>query len=95
MGKGYSFLERFGENAELLEEPLPGQSIVEIAGDTRVLVENHMGVTAYAREKIVIRMKFGFLNVCGCGLEIIRMNRDQLVIRGRIHGVSLCRRGNE
>lgn len=93
MGRAHFFLERFVEDADLTMEPLPGQPIVEIAGDRRVLIENHMGVKVYGREKIVVKVKYGFLCVCGCGLEMLRMTREQLVIRGRIDAVTLQRRG--
>ena len=93
MGRGHFFLERLAENADLTMEPLPGQPIVEIAGDRRVLIENHFGVKAYGRERIMVKVKYGFVCVCGCGLELLRMTREQLVIKGRIDSVTLQRRG--
>lgn len=92
MKKDKGFLERLTEGTELLSEPLPGQPIVEIAGDRRVVVENHGGVTQYSREKIGVKVKFGTVCVCGCGLELVRMSREQLIIVGRIDGVHLIRR---
>lgn len=91
--KGRSFLERLAEDSDLTMEPLPGQPIVELAGERRVLIENHQGVKAYGREKILVKVKFGYVCVCGCGLELLRMTREQLVIRGRIDSVALQRRG--
>lgn len=93
MRQGRSFLERLVEESELAAEPLPGQSIIEIAGDRRVLIENHLGVKAYSREKIVVKVKFGCICVCGCSLELLRMSKEQLIIRGRIDSVTLQRRG--
>ena len=93
MGRGRSFLERLAEESELAAEPLPGQSIVEMAGDRRVLIENHLGVKVYGREKIVVKVKFGCVCVSGCDLELLRMTREQLIIRGRIDGITLKRRG--
>lgn len=93
MGRGSYFFERLTEESDLSVEPLPGQPIIELAGDHRVLVENHFGVKAYSREKIVVKVKFGLVHVCGCGLEMMRMTKDQLVIRGRIDGITLQRRG--
>ena len=71
---------------------MPAQPIVEIAGDQRVLVENHRGIIAYSTEKILVNVAFGTVCICGCGLRLIRMTREQLVIRGRIDAVSLQRR---
>ena len=31
---------------------LPGQPVVELVGDRRVLIENHIGVTEYGTERI-------------------------------------------
>lgn len=92
MGRGQSFLEKVVQEADLSAELLPGQPIVEIAGERRVLIENHSGVKAYSGDKILVKVKYGYVCVCGCGLEILRMTKEQLVIRGRIDGVTLQRR---
>lgn len=91
MEKGRGIFNRLAEDGFLFDESLPGKPIVEIAGDRRVLVENHMGVKVYGREKIVVKVSYGFLCVVGCGLELIRMTREQLIISGRIDVVSLQR----
>ena len=93
MGKANHFLNRLADGADLGEEPLPGQSILEIAGENRVLIENHMGVREYSRERIGVKVKFGQINVCGDCLELRHMTKHRLVISGRIHSVVLCRRG--
>ncbi len=87
-----SILQRIADGADLPGEPLPGQPIVEIAGDRRVLIENHFGVKEYSRERIGVKMRYGLLAVCGCGLELTRMTGEQLVISGRIDCVSIQRR---
>lgn len=92
MDRGRFFFEHLAEDANLSMEPLPGQPIVEIAGDRRVLIENHLGVKAYGRERIVVKVKYGALCVCGRNMDLLRMTRDQLVIRGRIDSVTLLRR---
>jgi len=92
MGRGRDFLERLAEESELLSEPIPGQPVVEIVSDRRVLIENHHGVKAYSREKLIIGVKYGCITLCGCGLEILRMTKEQLVISGRIDAVILKRR---
>ncbi len=95
MGKGRSFLERLTEEVDLDLEAAPGLPIVEISGQHRVLIENHFGVRAYSRESIMVNVKFGCITVCGCGLELARMTKEQLIIRGRIDGVTLQRRGSK
>jgi len=93
MKNGQHFLERIADGADLPGEPIPGGSLVEIAGDTRVLIENHYGITQYSRERICVKVKFGLVSICGCNLELIRMTREQLIISGRIEQVGLVRRG--
>lgn len=92
MGRGHDLFERLTEEADLAALPLPGQPIVEIAGDRRVLIENHFGVKEYGRERITVKVKYGCICVHGCRLELMRMTKEQLVISGRIDCVTLQRR---
>ena len=92
MGKGRRFWDHMIEQAGIDPETLPSQPIVEIAGEHRVLIENHQGVAAYGREKILVKVKFGTVCVCGCNLEMMHMTKEQLVVYGRIDSVGLQRR---
>lgn len=92
MDRKKGMLDRFMETVDLNGEPFPGQSVIEILGDKRVLIENHLGVLEYSREYISVKVKFGILNVCGCGLELSHMNREALIISGKIESIFLKRR---
>lgn len=92
MGRGRMFLERLAEEADLDTDGLGNQPLVELAGDSRVLIENHFGVMGYSAERILVKVKFGCVCVCGCKLQLVRMTREQLVIRGHIDGITLQRR---
>lgn len=92
MRRGERLWQRLTEDADLTEEIMPGQSIVEIAGENRVLIEGHMGVKGYSHETIVVKVKFGYIHVCGACLELCRMSAEQLIIRGRIDQITLHRR---
>ena len=92
MGRGHQFLERMAEEADMDDNSLAHRPIVEIAGDCRVLIENHYGIQGYSRERILVKVKYGCICICGGCLEILRMTREQMVIRGRIDGVTLQRR---
>ena len=86
------FLSRLTQDLVLPGEILPGQSLIELAGDGRVLIENHGGVTEYSRCRIGAGVSFGQVLVCGSNLELAQMTQRQLVIVGRIESVTLHRR---
>ena len=44
-----NWMERMVERADLPGEALPGQPLVELLGERRVLIEHHGGVTEYGR----------------------------------------------
>lgn len=82
-----NFLTRSGKPAVLQKLP-----IIELAGYSRVLVENHMGVLAYSLEEIQIKVSFGKLQINGCSLKIMQLSKEQMVICGNIDSVQLFRR---
>lgn len=91
MRKRQTFWDRLDENIPDSVSAL-NQPIVEIAGHKRVLIESHRGIVCYNTEKITVRVAYGSVSVCGCGLKILHMNREQLVISGSVHNVTLYRR---
>lgn len=92
MKRKKDLLQRLTDSLDLPGEPLPGQPLVELAGDSRVLIENHHGVTRYGRDEIQVKVKYGCVCVKGFGLELARMTGEQLIICGHIDCVSLLRR---
>lgn len=91
MKKREWILQRMAESADLESELLPGQTLVEIAGDGRVLIENHSGVTEYGCEKIQVRVSYGLVCVTGRCLILCEMTKHQLVISGSVEAVTLLR----
>lgn len=85
------FLGKLAVAADLVDEPIPGRPLVEIIDNSRVLIENHKGVNEYGRNMIRVKVKFGSVCVCGCNLELLRMTKGQLIIRGTIESVQICR----
>lgn len=83
------------DRLDLPEEPLPGQTVVEIAGQYRVLIERHEGVISYGRQEVCIKVPYGWIHVCGNGLELTKMTREQLIISGCIECVRLERRATK
>ena len=93
MAEQKTWMRRLADEMQLETEPMPGCTLVEAAGDQRVLIEHHGGVTAYSDCLIGVRVSYGNLEVEGTGLEIARLCREQLVICGRIDCIRLCRKG--
>lgn len=91
MKKGQYFWQNLADSADLTGETLPGQWVAELLGGTRVLVENHRGVKEYSRETIAVSLSSGLLRVMGQDLELVQMTKEQLVIGGTIHKITLVR----
>ena len=85
------WIRQSADRVDLQGEILPGQSIVEILGDSRVLIEGHRGVREYSREEICVSLRLGKVCIRGNNLELTCMTRQQLVITGKIDGVILDR----
>lgn len=91
MSRSEKMLERFTKAVDLPDEPIPGSPLVEIMGGHRVLIENHRGICQYADDLVRIHVKFGVISVHGQHLVLTRMSKEQLVVSGIIHGVTLDR----
>ena len=87
-----NWIQSITETMDLPGEPAPGVPIMELAGDNRVLIENHGSIIEYGHEKIRVVVKYGQLCICGQRLVLARMNKAQLVISGRIDSISIIRR---
>ena len=92
MERRNGMLEKFFERIDLLSEAIPGQPLVELSGDGRVLIENHRGVIEYENDRVAVQVDYGQVVIVGRGLELVRMCKEQLIILGRIESVTLCRR---
>lgn len=93
MGEGGTWKDRLRQQLCTIPEPMPGMPLVEIAGQNRVLIENHQGVCCYDRDQIRVRVSYGEIIVTGSHLELARMSREAVVIKGRIASVGLHREG--
>lgn len=93
MDRSGKFFQRMKEQTDSSAEEMLKLPIIELASDRRVLVENHIGIKAYCREKIQVNIKFGHICICGSNLQVLKMTKEQLVICGKIASVSLHRRG--
>ena len=79
--------QELAERLALPEDALLGTAKLTVTGGKRLLVENHRGVMDYGRERIVVSLGRGKLNISGAELVIAAMNRRELLISGRIQSV--------
>ena len=86
-------LRKITEKAALHAEALPGVPLVEISGDDRILIENHICVAGYRESEIHIRFSYGMLCICGEDLVLACAKKEQLIIHGRICSVTMHRGG--
>ena len=61
MSRKERFVDKLSMGLELPYETLPGQSLVELVGESRVLIEHHFGICVYTEQEIVIKVSFGQL----------------------------------
>jgi sporulation protein YqfC len=60
---------------------------VTLQGNTRLVLENHKGITEYAQGRIRVQTPGGELMIAGSGLIIRAISRDQIVVDGRFRAL--------
>lgn len=82
--------QRFQKAKNMMaSEPLPRVPLIEIADNKRVLIENHLGVTAYGTDEICVKVRHGVVSITGEKLELLCMSKDKIVICGIIKSIHL------
>lgn len=66
--------------------------LVEICGQKRVLIENHLGIVDYSAQQVSIKVSFGLIDIQGNDLKITRICREKLIIAGDVEAVCIQRR---
>ena len=87
----HHILQRILDSSGLGDESLPGQSVVELLGDSRIIIENHKRILQYDPFLISIGLTFGALSIIGCNLQLRSMMGQKLLITGQIDRIELCR----
>ena len=84
--------EETAERFELPPEAVAGMPRITITGRSRVLVENHRGLLEYGEDTVeVVEVAGGRIRVRihGTELQLRAMDRNDLVITGRILSVEV------
>ena len=70
-------------------EILTGVPVVEIRGDREVMILCHRGVLAYEERMVQVASALGPVTIHGEGRVIFRMNRERIILQGRVTRVEL------
>ena len=70
-------------------EILTGVPVVEIKGDAEAAVIHHHGVLAYDTRLVRIASVLGPVTIFGSDLRVYRMNRERIVLQGKVHSVQI------
>ena len=68
---------------------LSADTLLELVGSERLLIENHKGITQYGKEGICILTSYGTLSIQGCDLEVAQLSKDQVAIIGKLFRITL------
>lgn len=84
-------IQKLRQKLQQEEDCIAHYPLLELLADRRVLIENYNGICQYSPECIQIRVKDGSILVIGDMLELAQMDREHVVICGRIFRIQLKR----
>ncbi len=82
------FAKVLSHTMDIPPELLSGDPMLELKGREELTFSGHKGVLEYTPGRIRADSKMGPVSVVGAGLHISRMNRERLVILGRIQAIT-------
>ena len=68
-----------------------GASQIEITGTRQILLCGHKGIRIYTETEIIVDLTDCAVAVCGSGLGIRSMTKDELMLSGQLHSISFIR----
>ena len=66
---------------------LLGSAKLTVTGGRSAVIENHRGVLEYTAERIVVAVPRGKVCLDGTGLRLKAMNKNELLVGGRIRNI--------
>lgn len=77
----------FANALEIPEDTLLNLPKITMIGNTKVLIENHMGVIEYTPQKLRIGVSFGEVVIIGREFFLKNILSDELSLKGRIESI--------
>jgi len=91
MGDLKEFVASASGKLGIPQEILTGLPVIELTGDTAVMIEQHKGLSAYSEEEVAINVNIGTVRVLGQRLTIQLMNHGRIILYGKIESVQVER----
>lgn len=88
MKPSHPLAHRISRRFALPSELLTAEPEITLKGNAEAVIQNHCGLLEYAEEQIRIASGIGILRLQGAELRIYRMDRESLVVYGRIDSVT-------
>lgn len=82
-----SRIHRAAQRMDVPEGMLCGLPQLTLDGDLQLLIERHLGITEYGTQRILIASRRFTIEISGESMYLVAMDRDNIRIRGTIHGV--------
>ena len=82
-------LRTITERCGLHGESIPGNVLIEIHGEDRVLIENHRGIQDFTEEAVRLFTTNGPLCIYGSSLSLCEVRENALIVHGCIRRVDL------
>lgn len=80
-------LQEISRRLDLPPDAICSDPCVELQGKRTLTITGHRGIVGFEADCIGISTTLGVLRVCGQGLRMQQMNRERIVLYGRIDGV--------
>ena len=84
-----NFTDTVSEKISVPQETLALIPLVQLRGKRSVCIENHCGILEYTDSLVKVQVKRGNIAIIGCRLEIARMTKRIVEIRGSIQRLEL------
>ena len=95
MGELVDFMTAASGKLGVPAEMLSGLPVIELTGDRAVMLGQHGGIVSYSDVEVRIAVNIGFVTVCGSELIIRVMNRQKIILCGKITEVRIERQRHD
>lgn len=79
--------EKITENLQLPKEVILNYPKLTVLGKKDISVENIIGIIEFTDKIIRLNTETHILNIYGCGLEIMSLSLDEVIIKGSIEKI--------